>query len=348
MKQRYQQYDQDISNRPDFIKQGDKVNVFINFESVLKNISMVKDVDRKIILERSFDEIIISESLNLLAHYRRFFRTNKLETRVFLYSTDLESSDFQLLEFNEDYRSYYKQKYLYNPKFSGLGDALVYKIIPQLKLMTEYIDGVYFITAPSIEGSLIPLIVSNLDTSYKNLIITEDLYDTQYQTNPDFMVHYIKKSTRASVIFCELQKTVSAIFYNDDTQCTNTDIYNNPCFYKLLLAACGNKHRNIETVKGVGAKTIHNAIMGVLNNGIADASTDNVNVILNGLDIRIREELLVNYECTDLERQYNRLTKEDIYNIENQMTDRTDINSLSIINSAKFYSHPIMLNELTM
>ena len=93
MKIRYSDYDSSIDSLH-FLTPGDKVNVFINLESVMSNLSCIKDVDKKLILERNFPIILSSEALNLCAHYKKFFRGNGLNTRVFLYYTDLSSNNF--------------------------------------------------------------------------------------------------------------------------------------------------------------------------------------------------------------------------------------------------------------
>ena len=53
-----------------------------------------------------------------------------------------------------------------------------------------------------------------------------------------------------------------------------------------------------------------------------------------------------NYYCTCLEYMYDELTKAHIDRILNQITDRSDINSLSMLNNSKFAAHPIMLDGL--
>ena len=63
MKQRYNDYDNSIE-KLNFVNRNDKINVFINFESVLSNLSMIKDIDNKLLLERNFPIILESEALN--------------------------------------------------------------------------------------------------------------------------------------------------------------------------------------------------------------------------------------------------------------------------------------------
>ena len=95
MKIRYADYDSSIDSL-NFITPNDKVNVFISFESVLNNLSMITDLDTKLLQYRDYPTIIESETINLCAHYKRFFRGNGLDTRVFIYYTDLSSSIFKI------------------------------------------------------------------------------------------------------------------------------------------------------------------------------------------------------------------------------------------------------------
>ena len=86
MKIKYATYDQSLDEL-NFLQPTDKVNVFINLESILRLLSNIKDVDRKVYSCTDFNENIISNIVNLAAHYRKFFRGNNLDTRVYLYMT---------------------------------------------------------------------------------------------------------------------------------------------------------------------------------------------------------------------------------------------------------------------
>ena len=349
MKMRYQTYDKELDNSG-FLSPNDRVNVFINFESILKNLSMVKDLDKKLILEREFPTILTAESLNLMAHYKRFFKQNGLETRVFLYYTDLTSDNYVLSDVNEDYRSYYNQKYLYNPKFNYLGTTLIDRIIPEIKTISEFLNGVYFITAHNFEGSLIPYIIAEMDKSYKNLIISEDVYDTQYQSYPDrFLNHYLKRSMTNPYITYKLHDTISNMINDNPNISRTTNIYeNNRSFYNLILSAHGSKSRSIEPVKGIGPKTMDKFIVQSLKDGLIQPDTTNMDMLISSLPNEIQDDIRINFECIDLSRQYSMLSREDLFSVEKQLIDRLDNNTLGKLNGGRVYNHPLMLNELTM
>ena len=172
---------------------------------------MVKDIDSKLLLERNFPTILESEAINLCAHYKKFFRGNGLETNVFLYYTDLSSNEFPNSN-NDEYRSFYLNKYLNNPKFQLLGNKMVDVIIPRIQKIMEFIPNVYMIKSKNIEGSLIPLIIANEYSDHKNFIISTDRNDTQYQLINNFCMHYIKKSPFGAQIFNTFEKYICDLF----------------------------------------------------------------------------------------------------------------------------------------
>ena len=176
---KYSDYDNDLTSL-NILNPGDKVNVFISMESIYKNLSMVQDLEKKLLLYRDFKVSFISNVLNLVAHYKRFFRNNTLQPRMFIYQTDFMSDEFPEYKYNDEFRSYYLNKYNENTKYTYLTDNLKDEIIPELITYCQFIPGVYFITAKNIEGSLVPYIIGESDKAYKNFIISTDMYETQY------------------------------------------------------------------------------------------------------------------------------------------------------------------------
>ena len=91
LKMKYRDYDESLTSK-DFLVPNDRINVFINLESAFKNLSMIMDLEQKIIMYRDFDTFMVSYIVNLAAHYYRFFRNNKLDTRIYMYNTDFDLS----------------------------------------------------------------------------------------------------------------------------------------------------------------------------------------------------------------------------------------------------------------
>ena len=64
---------------------------------------------------------------------------------------------------------------------------MITETIPFLHLITEYIDGVYFIESSQVENSLVPYIIEKENNNKINFIISGDIYDIQ-MVNHNFNV----------------------------------------------------------------------------------------------------------------------------------------------------------------
>lgn len=346
LKIRYQDYDKSI-DPTGFIKPGDKINVFINFESVLNNLSFLKDIENKLLLERNFPFILESETINLCAHYKRFFRDNGLDTRVFLYYTDLTSIEYLNFKYNDEFRSYYENKFLRNPKYQLLGNRIVDVIVPRIKKIVEFIPGVYFISAKNFDASLIPKIISDLDLGYKNFIISTDKCDTQYQLMDNFMMHYIRRGATTSSVTNKLDDTLAQIFKENLTGDNDVSIYHNSSLFSTLWSSIGSKSRSVEPLKGIGAKTLSKKILSGIADGIITKDSTSLELISHIFEDELVEQMIANFHCLDILSQYRDLTEDTKYGIKSQVIDRSDFNSLLQLNREDYSEYPLMLEELT-
>lgn len=210
MKIRYTDYDEALTNA-NFLQPTDKINVFINLETVFKYLSMISDLEKKLILQKKFDIILASNIINLAAHYKRFFVNNGLDTRVYLYNTDLESTNFPQRKYNDEFRLYYLLKYNDNPKFVYLTDALKSSILKEVKTICEFIPRVYYLSGLNIEGSQIPYIVGQDDTSRKNIIISGEFYDTQYSLIPNYFISYLHSTVGYRTVCSNIRECLKEI-----------------------------------------------------------------------------------------------------------------------------------------
>ena len=349
MKMKYSEIDKAISYS-NFLNQGDKLNLFINFETILKNLSSTMDIDKKIILnEKEFAVIMVSDILNLAAHYRRFFVENGTPTRVFIYMTDYSTEEYQQFAYNQDYRSYFQMKYNCNPKYLDMKRIMEEQIIPMVKKIVDFIPNVYFITTKNIENSLVPYIISKEDSTYKNIIVTGDVVDTQYGFDNGFLCFYFKRSQLYSSITYTLRGFLREIIkkQKDDYQ-MEINYYSNKYFYILLLCCLGEKYRSIEPIYKVGSSTLMKFINDGLNENKITPKTSSIELLQTIFGMDIQREVYNNFNCLNLELMYELLSEEDKFSITSQMTDKSDNNSLISLNRTMFTEHPLMLQELTM
>ena len=346
MKIKYETYDRSIDNS-EFVSPDDKINVFINFESILNNLCIIKDIDKKIILERNFSDKIISEILNLVAHYKRFFRGNGLDTRVFVYYNKLSCKEYKNEKYIEDYRSYYQNMYLHNPRFAILGDSLEETIVKDVTTIMEFIPNVYFLTVDGFDSSLVPYIIGKMDESYKNFIITQDIYDTQYQLYKNFMCHYIRRSPNGTGISNSNPDTLKMMFKELDLD-ESYDIFKNKSFFIMLLMCNGSKYRTIEPIKGYGFKTMTKLLNKAVEDNVITKDISSIELISKLFSEDKAEQILNNFYAFDIENQYKELSKHDIFSIEKQIVDRFDHKSLIQLNNTRFYKYQFDIVALTM
>lgn len=349
MKIKYAKYDTTLDDL-NFLTPTDSVNVFINVESVMRSISAIKDVDRKVFNQKDLSEIMISNFINLAAHYRRFFRGNGLDTKIFLFMTDIHSDNFNEYRYNTDFRCYYILKYTKNPKYSYIGQKLHEEIIPQVQEITSFIPGVYFINANNIDGSLVPMIISRTDTRRKNLIITGEYADTQYTQIPNFVCHYLRRSptgySTSYTLDMHLKSLVKKPEDKDyDTEC---NVYSNPAFYTLLFSVMGDQYRSVERIPNIGNATLLKYILDGMRNSKVTMNTSNIQTLESIFPADVKEDVRKNFCCISISEMVSKITKEQEYSITSQMVDRFNHNGLLQLNSGRFYNHRFMLEELTM
>ena len=352
MKIRYADYDRTITAE-NFVQENDRVNVFINLESVLKNLSMIQDLEKKLVLERNFEVILTSNIINLAAHYKRFFMNNRMDTRVYLYHTDYQSNTFHQSNYNENYRSYYNCKYTQNPKFTYLTDALNEHILPMVRTCCEFIPRVYYLCAKNIEGSVIPYLISEDDKARKdnrkNFIISSDIYDTQYKFLPGFLSHYLKRGWGNSVMTCRTDDLLPLLANKPVSECNDIlNLYKTHSYYTTMLASLGNRERSIDKLDGVGFATVTNSLLDALATNRIDRSTSSPSILSEIYPEEKREQFVNNYYCTSIPLIYEELTSAERLSITSQRSDRFDNQGLLDLNKTLFYDHPLILETLCM
>ena len=351
MKVRYQEYD-DVLTDLDFLCQNDKVSLFINLETVFKHLSMINDLERKLFACRDFDVLFISNFLNLAAHYKRFLVSNTLDTKIYLYYTDMESKEFHESEINEDYRSYYINKYNNNPRFVYMTDGLKFNVLPNLKTYATYIPNVYCISAKNIEGSLVPLIISKTEPDRKPIVLSSEFYDSQYLYIDRFHLTYLSRTQTQGPMHSDVKfflNTQMRQSGDSETIQSLSNVYDNYAFYCSFLSCVGDRDRSIDGVEGIGPATLGNYLKNALLSNTITKSSDSIALLSEIFkDPNTREEFKVSYLCSCLEQMYQRLTETEIQSITDQIVDKSDINTLQSINRTKFSNHPIMLDSLLM
>lgn len=327
---------------------GDNVNVFINFECVLRNLSLYKNIPALIARDKKNIVISLESSiLNLIAHYKSYFKKEKCNPKIYLYYTDLSSEKDQQMEiYNKYYRSYYHNKYIQNPQFKQMGELLNDIIIPEVELILSYVEGCYFVRSKSFDSSVIPMIISSMSemVGYKNVIVTGDVFDTLYMFNLNFMTVYIKRRYQHFELCSQTNEVVQSIVKNESP--FDLNIFNSELYFRLLLAIKGSKIRNIKSAKGFG----YGKFMKILEQGIKDGnilqSFESLDSIIQLFPEKYRKDIKNAFICTSIETQYSLINDVDISYIKSQLVDKVDMASVEALNNKRFIDYPINLHML--
>jgi len=333
-----------VHHHPIKITPGDHINVFINFEGILRNLSMQKNLSnlvsfhkQKVVLE------LESSILNLIGAYRTYFKKERCIPKMYFYFTDLNDRKQQMTVYNKFYRTYYRNKYVQNPQFRDMGILLNKTIIPEVKLILSYIPDCYFIESKTFDGSIIPLIVSSFSDS-KNVIITTDIFDTLYLYNPNFLVIYIKRRYSNFSVMSTIQDTVESIIKNENP--FDLTLFNSELYYKLLLSIKGSKIRNISSAKGFGYGKCLKLLKEGLEKDIVLRDFESIGSVLQLFPEKYQMDIKDAFQCTDLDIQYGLLSDTDIEEIKSQMVDKMDVASMEALNNKRFLEFPIQLQNL--
>lgn len=338
---RYKDYNDTILYM-NFLNRGDKVNVFINLETAIDQLTKIQDLESKIYIKQNFDTIIISNILNLAGHYKKFFASSGLDVKVYLYCTDFSSipSEFNVSKYNSDYRDYFLNKYNRNPKFALLTDSLIKNVIPDVKTYCDFIPNVYLISAKNIESSCVPMIISECDKSRKNLIITSDVYESQYSFLDNFLVHHITRINNKKALIFRYPDFISYIMRKK----TEIENVNYPS-YVFLLSTMDDRKRSIYGIDNLGPIGMYK-IMTMREDIWTIKQPEIMSGVLEDEGYNVGDDFTNNFYSINIKNQYDELTVGEKSSITNQIVDRIDINSLVSINRTKFYDFPIILENL--
>lgn len=339
----YQQMEQQIIQ----ILPGDDVNVFINFECILRNISLRKNLTSDISYYKK--EICIdleSAILNVIAHYRGFFKIKyKANPKIYLYYTDLlNENPQQMTVYNKYYRYYYVNRYLQNPQFRDMGKVLTKIIIPEVSLILTYIPDCYFIKSSNFDSSLIPKIISNNINEFKNVIISGDVFDTLYMHHPEMIMIYVKRRFQYFHMYSSVESTVQSIIKNESP--FDLTIFNSKMYFRLLLAIKGSKIRNIKASKGFGYSRFIKVLSEGMSKGIILKDFSSINSIIELFPEQYREDIKNAFQCTSIESQMELINESNIEEIRSQIVDKIDIESVNALNNNRFFEFPINLPYL--
>lgn len=363
-KVKYIQLDALFGSKLDATKNGkrliDTVNIFINFESLYNSLRR-NDVE-KIVMEADKKQLkglyrcIMSNFINVAAHYREYFNRHKISTNIIYYYNEIvdDYSVYNNSAFISGYRDYFAET-LFDIERSSV-NGLIAEAVPFMELITEYIDGVYMVSTKEVESSLIPYVIlmQNKFPANMNIMITKDEYDYTY-VNKNFLI--ISKYKKEPII---LTKYNLMKFLDYKYDCANKEekftLSSN--LFPFIQAFLGDKKRSIGKIPRIGYKSVRDCLMelyeiGYIFNEDPDTMAfNNLIGILNDVnpsilkDDTMIDDLCRYHQAFDLDYQYSVLSKPQIEGIMSNLKNKYDYTALSELNNKYFDYCPLMLMEL--
>lgn len=336
----------------------DIVNIYINFES-LYNCIRNKNVEQhlKTATKKELSSIyrcMISNFINVAAHYRKYFFNKKIKTRIFFYYNKLSTDriDYNNSSLIPKYRNHFFKSINNLDRITV--NSIIHESIQFMKIITEYIQDIYMIETDSVEASVSPFIIdmSNKYPANINIIISKDTYDIQY-VNYNFL--FISKFNQEPVLITK-RNAIKYLLFKEKVADPARLI--NPLLIPFILSCIGDRKRSIPGVKGFGFVKTYKALVKLYEAGylIDDDyetfSISNLMHIINNEDSILSSrndlatELLKSFKVTDLESQYSVISDIQQDKILEQLTNKTDTDALIDINEKYFTDYPLMLLEL--
>lgn len=330
----------------------DRVNVFINVEAIFNKFHNKYTEEALVVMTkeeiRAFHMSIISNVINLAAHYRLFFAKNKIRSNIVFYMNEFSKYGEQNNSIHvSDYREKYVYSYTQNPNYE-LINGVMRSVLNAIEAIVDYLENIYFVSSDRIESSVIPLVMveDKMLDGQLNFIVSTDPYDMQY-VNKNFLV-IAPMGDESRVL---TTKNVYEFFRAKGELKVDDEL---PSYLlPFILSTCGDKRRSLDKVKGTSFNSIYKGIKKLFTKlDIGDEEY----VSFEELAIAIKEDplnpsgnrkrVVKNYMCIDLDRQLSMVSPSQKTAIEQQLKDRFDSESLKMINKKHFQECPLQIVEL--
>ena len=322
-----------------------KVNLFINFESILRNICKFKKFNTVFTYFTQSTVLDFESSvLNLVAHYRAYFKKLGIDCKIYLYYTDLEKDQQTMKSEFKYYRNYYYNKYKNNPEFKNIYNLL--KIaIPDLELILNFVNGAYLIKVDNCDGSIVPKLLSE-NSDRINILISEDLFDSLYLFE-NFKVIYIKRSFSKNInrcVFTEPIGVISSLVNYDDI--FDLTLFENELFFKLLLDFNGSPIRNLSgfTDENLVLNDFKDLLISESRKNSVFQNFESVKSLSNLFSKKLVNDLSKTIKGFDLKLHLIKLKNSNL--ILDKIIDKFDNENLMALNNQRFLDFPLKIVDL--
>lgn len=326
--------------------EGDNMNIYINLDSIFNNFYVEGKDSAMNSLTVKESLIMVSELINIAAHYRHFFWSRfRATTKIYFYYCN-KRPKWQKKKVDTYFEKDEFNKSTEHPKFSGINETIE-DVLKLFSKVIEYIQEVYYVPSDGLEPSIIPyyLIKNTGNENTCHMVISKDKIDYQLcNINNTFIVSPRGVNTKMIEAKTIYDHKFKSIKYRPKNHLS-------PELYPLLIAFLGDKKRGIPKVKGCTLvhtlKTIDKLIDDeLIKNGLNKSIS--LDTLSECIDEVSAKQIKNNYKCINFNRVYHLLTEMDSYNIRKHISNnKYDNESIMNLNGTYFQNNNIKLIELS-
>ncbi len=322
------------------------INIFINLDNLYGRLKNTKCNTEFQHCGANATKQLISNTLNLIGHYRQWGVRKHVDVKVYAYCTFAERS-FSNKIFVPEYRSkFVKSMSIDNPDCYYV-NTVMKDAHNLLMSITHYIDGVYIIDSHFTEPSTIPLFIQkDVRSADWNFIITRDKFEYQYANIDRFTIVVPKGDDSFVVNEGNIWKIIAE---SEKFDTTFTDKYP-PKLYVLALAAMGNTHRSIPKLKRISWVTIFKYLDKIAEEGfVSEVSQVDAFIDMVCDKYTTPEQFINSITVTNISTNYSNMDETTKEYIKSQLVDVPDYENLLALNQMPnmFLNYPINLKFLT-
>jgi len=330
-----------------------KVNIFINLESLFRKIHNKYVEEQLISLQKKelkeFHMNLISNVLNLAAHYRLYFNKNKIGTNIVFYIQEMDKYvNLNNVQYCKNYRKSFIRKYTDHPELVTVNNV-IRSTLNALDTIVTYVEDVYLVSSDRVESSVIPLALIDgkvLDGNL-NLMVTTDPYDMQY-VNKNFIIIY--PAGEESMIVTK--KNLFDVFRINEILTVEGSL---PTYLlTFILSVIGDKNRGIDKVKGTSFNKVFKTLLKVYDKlGITEDDYIGFEELVSAIKDDPnnpngnKKRVVDNYYATDLSSQVRMISKVQMNHLTDCLINTYESGALTGINDKYFSTAPINVRELT-
>lgn len=336
-----------MNNFLSIIRENEKiktVNIFINLDDFFHKL-------HRPIFDREFQTTgidvskqVVSNIINLLAHYRNWAIKEKLYPSLYLIYTD--SMDFDNSVRVPLYREYYQkinnaenQNYFYiNLAIRNSHDIL--------KVICKYIKNCNLINSNQIEPSIIPYYIGEYYPADYNLLISRDEYDLQYACYSKWAL-MVPRGDKSKLVTKKTLWDYVQYYSGHNIEINN---YLNPRLFEYCKALIGDKYRSIPKLGRLSWSTL---IKRINNTDIDNYNDENIDIYLTDFLSKVLNKKINtdnyynNLYCTSIPQQVNSILTIKKSIIDHQILSFDDPKALLELNNTVFRKYPLIIPFLT-